>query len=417
MNRHGNDRPLRIGIDATLAGIRESERGGVYQYLSQILTHGLSQSDHVDWKLLFALPHPRHSNTIKAFVSALNSPNVTAYRGWVPMRILRHLPVPVEFFAGKLDIFHSPAHLRLPSFCPSIVTIHDLAYLHDRGGETPHPELNEKERAHWHTRRRFFDEISAQTERSVMQAACVITVSESTRQALLQNFNLPPDKVCTIPLGVRDVCKHMPSADQSARVLIQYGLSQPYLLYVGGLDPNKNLVNLIEGFAIYRKKGGKSRLVIAGQSTFYRTVLERLVTQIGIQEDCSFLGFVPDAALPVLYRSAQSVLMPSPLEGFGLPALEAMACGTSVIAANAGALPEVVGDAALLVDHDSASAFSDAMMMLQEDQELRTRLSESGIRQASKFDWRQTARKTLSLYAQVAGRSADTLLSQTAEPV
>lgn len=406
-----NPQSLRVGIDATLAGIKESERGGVYQYLTQILRHGISQSHHIDWKLLFALPHPRHQNTINEFVEALGSQNIKPCKGWVPMRVWRRIPLPVETFTGSMDVFHSPAHLSLPSICPSVVTIHDLAYQQDCGGDTPDKTLNDHERRQWQIRRRFFDEIAAQTERSVAKASKVITVSEFTRLALLKAFQLAPDKVIAIPLGVRDICHQTIDTLQSKKILSQYNLAQPYLLYLGGLDPNKNLVNLIEGFAAYRQQGGRSQLAIAGQSAFYRTVLERLATQLGIQNACSFLGFVPDNTLPALYRQAQAVIMPSPLEGFGLPALEAMACGTPVIAANAGALPEVVGQAAILVNAQSPQAFAEAMMTIQDDHGIASQLTSAGLVQASKFDWRQTAAKTLAVYAQVAGKNAESFVN------
>ena len=402
---------LRIGIDTTLAGIRESERGGVYQYLNQLLSHTTALTHGVYWKLMFALPHPRHRESIKAFADSLGARDTTVHRGWVPLRVLRRVPLPVECFTGALDVFHAPAHLSLNSRCPSIVTIHDLAYLGDRGGSSAPAELNRDERAQWQIRRRFFDEIARHTERSLNRATCVIAVSQATRQAVLQTFSVAAEKVFVVPLGVRDICRHIPSADETRRVLARYGLNRPYLFYLGGLDPNKNLATLLEGYALYRQRGGKAGLAIAGQSAFYGTVLKRLSDRLGLGDVCTFLGFVPDSELPVLYRSASAVVMPSPLEGFGLPALEAMACGVPVIAANAGALPEVTGDCAVTVDADSAEAFCDAMLRIQEDRSLVAALSQRGQQRAAGFTWRRSAEQTLAVYARAMGQPVERLLA------
>lgn len=400
-------KPLAVGFDATMAGIFEAERTGVFHYQDQLLTEAIAQAPDVQWTLFFSLPHPRHRSAISRFAEQVSASTPTrVVRGWMPLRLLRRLPLPVEAFTGSLDLFHSPAHLMLRSRAPGVVTIHDVAYLHDRSAAVPAAQLNHEEWRGWQLRRRFFAEIATQTADTVQRAAHVITVSEATRNAVLREFGLAADKVTAIPLGLRPGLHARPSLETALAWRTRLGLPPRYLLYVGTLDPNKNLDTLLTGFAHYRRRGGHAKLLLAGRSVFYRRHLEVLARSLQLGESVRFLGRVDDAALPVLYHGADAVVMPSPLEGFGLPALEAMACGTPVIVADAGALPEVVGSAALRVAAEDASAFGDAMLSLQEDAALVVRLREAGPVQARAFDWRRTAAQTLAVYRKVAGRSS-----------
>jgi alpha-1,3-rhamnosyl/mannosyltransferase len=184
---------------------------------------------------------------------------------------------------------------------------------------------------------------------------------------------------------------------------LRYRLPERYGLCVGVLDPNKNLATLVEGYARYRARGGRAALAIAGRAGWYGAILARHAARLGVADDVHFLDYAPDDALPALYSGARWVAMPSPLEGFGLPALEAMVCGAPVIAARAGALPETVGDAALLVDPDSPDAFADAMARLDDDPALRARLTCDGPARAATFSWRRTARETVAVYAAAGG--------------
>lgn len=395
---------LRIGIDATEVGITNGERGGVYQYILHLLRHVAAASPDSELKLMFALPHYRHSHTIRQFVAGLGSQNVDSWRCPVPVRYLRHWRIPVDLFLGQIDVFHAPAHLGLRCRAsPVVVTVHDLAYLRDRGGESAPTELEPEERRQWEVRRGFIAEIAEHIEESVREARLVIAVSGATRDDLVAAFGIASAKVRVVHLGVRDDVRRV-EADASAPVTTSYGLHAPYWLYVGGLDPNKNLVTMLEGYAHYRRQGGKHALAIAGQSVFYGAVLRRHAKKLGIEDSVLFLGYVPDAHLSALYCAATGVVMPSPLEGFGLPALEAMACGTPVVAADGGSLPEVVGSAGLLVDAFDDQQFAEAMQRLDEDRALRADLVAAGISRAAQFSWERTALETLGVYAEAAGK-------------
>lgn len=395
---------LRIGIDATQAGIANGERGGVYQYIHQLVRHVGAASPNSELQLMFALPHHRHTSTIRRFVEGLDCQNVVSRCCPLPMRYLRRWRIPVDLFLGRIDVFHAPAHLGLRCrTSPVVVTVHDLAYLRDRGGESAPAELESEERRQWEIRRGFLAELAEGMEESVREARFVIAVSNATRDDLVEAFGIASAKVRVVHLGVRDDVRRV-GADICAAVTTPYGLRTSYWLYVGVLDPNKNLVAMLEGYARYRRHGGKRALAIAGQSAFYGTALRRRAKALGIEDDVVFLGYVPDAHLPALYSAATAVVMPSPLEGFGLPALEAMACGTPVIAAGAGALPEVVGDAGLLVEASEPRQFADAMQRLDDDGALCANLAVAGMRRSTQFSWERAALETLGVYAEAAGR-------------
>ena len=264
---------LRIGIDATEAGITNGERGGVYQYIRQLIRHVGAASPDSELQLMFALPHYRHTSTIRQFVAGFDCQNVVSRRCPLPIRYLRRWRIPVDLFLGRIDVFHAPAHLGLRCRAsPVVVTVHDLSYLRDRGGESAPTELEPHERRRWEMRREFFAEIAERIEESVRAARLVIAVSGATRDDLVAAFGIASAKVRVVHLGVRDGIRHV-EADACVAVTTPYGLRTPYWLYVGGLDPNKNLVTMLEGYAHYRRQGGKRALAIAGHSAFYGTVL------------------------------------------------------------------------------------------------------------------------------------------------
>lgn len=410
------DRLLRIGVDATCAGISGAARTGVYQYVQQVLREVGRQCPSSRLELLFALPHPRHRRSIGEFARSLGLGNVTPHRAWLPVRHLMRWNVPVDVFTGPLDVFHAPAHLGLACRgCPTVVTVHDLAYLDDRGAGSAPPQLDAAGRAQWKTRHRFFEELARNMERSVARASRIIAVSQATAVALVARLGVDPGKVSVVHLGVRDGFRPV-AAEQWRPVLERLGLAAGYLLYVGVLDPNKNLDTLLDGYALYRRHGGTRTLVIGGHSPYYRHLLECQARGLGVEGSVRFPGFLDDADLGTVYSAAHALLMPSPLEGFGLPAVESMACGTPVIAADRGALPEVVGDAGLLAQSDSAVAFSQRMLAL-EDPALRSRLAALGIERARGFNWQRTGAGTLAVYRAATGGAAQALAARQPEAI
>ncbi len=397
--------PLRIGIDATQAGVAGSAHTGVYQYMYQLIRQMGRMSPASELRMMFALPRSRHTPSIQAFCQAVDLPNAVACRCRVPSRHLMRWRIPVDLFTGPVDVFHAPAHIGYAARrCPVVVTVHDLAYLRDLGGPTPPPGLDAQATANWHGRHRFFAELSRHMEHSVASATRIIAVSQATADDLVHSLGVDRAKVRVVHLGVRDEIRRVGHAHQQP-VLDRHRLEPGHLLYVGSLDPNKNIPRLIDGYALYRRAGGRRPLVIAGHSDFFGAVLRAQCERLGIADAVRFLGFVADADLPALYSSAFAVVMPSPLEGFGLPAIEAMACGTPVVGVDAGALPEVIGSAGLLARHDQAQTFADAFRALEDDPALCASLIERGRHRAAEFTWQRAARETLAVYADAAGQA------------
>ena len=295
--------------------------------------------------------------------------------------------------AVKLDLglLHDPCgvapFLTLPPRYRRIVTLHDaIPYIYP---ETQ-PRL---------TRLVFQTLVRA----ARYTADAVLTVSASAAEDLGRYTGIPAHKFFVTPLGV-----HPPTSPPPADLtLSRLGIRAPYLLYVGALHPRKNLGRVLAAFDLLRARGSAAQLVIVGpQSWGARDVLNLVTDRARENANVLFTGFLPDAALQALYRGARALVFPSLYEGFGLPALEAMAHGTPVISSATSSLPEVVGDAGLLVDPYLAPAIADAMHRLLQDEVLARRLGECGRIRARQFTWERTAQGTLEVYRKVLAHAA-----------
>jgi len=284
----------------------------------------------------------------------------------------------------------------LLSTVPVLVTIHDLI-----------PLLLPAYRGS--TLVRLYTRLVAQAAR---RAALILTDSQASRQDIIRHLRLPPDRVRVIPLAAGPTYRPVSSEAHRRAVRRKYGLPPAYFLYLGGFDQRKNMPVLLRAFAQmasdYGERPGKAgpQLVIAGRlpevDTPFTPGPHRMVQELGIAERVVFTGWVSEADKPALYSGARAFLFPSQYEGFGLPPLEAMACGTPVITGNGGSLPEVVGSGGILVPPGDVAALSEAMASLWEDRALRQELSERAQAQASRFSWARTAQETLAAYREVA---------------
>jgi len=289
--------------------------------------------------------------------------------------------VPALALRDRLSVLHSQYTAPPFSFVPDVVTIHDILF------ET-HPDLFEGA---------FSDRSVALIRRSAKRARVVLTVSEFSRRALIERYRLPPEKV-VVTLNAVDRDAFRPAVSEPVGIRERYGLVGPYLLSVGRIEPRKNLPRLIRAFSRARGRlGGGIRLVIAGQEDFRsREVFQEAQRQP--EGSIKFLGPVPDRDLPSLYNLAEALTYPSLAEGFGIPVLEAMACGTPVLASPRGALPEVGGDAVLWVEPEDEEAIANGIERILADSELRGRLRAAGLQRAAGFDWNETAKGTLEAY-------------------
>ena len=231
---------------------------------------------------------------------------------------------------------------------------------------------------------------------SVRRAARVIAVSEFTRADLCDVYDLDPAKVVAIPNGVSE--SFTPQPDAQARVRQRFGIDRPYMLCVGALQPRKNVPLAIEAYARVVGRGMNCELVVAGGDRGGRIDVLDAILRNGLTGRVHMLGHVEEEAMPALYSAARALVFPSLYEGFGIPALEAMATGTPVIASNTTGLAEAVGDAGLTVDPHSAEELADAMRRLLDDEALREQLVAAGLARAVNFTWGRAAAATARVY-------------------
>jgi glycosyltransferase involved in cell wall biosynthesis len=239
---------------------------------------------------------------------------------------------------------------------------------------------------------------------SMHKADHVIADSQNTKQDLIKHFHVSPEKITVIYLAAEDIFRPVEIEDAQT-VISKYGLEYgQFLLYVGTIEPRKNLMRLLKAYNVFRTEGSNDvPLVLAGASGWLNDGLFRAIQDSAWSKDIRVLGYLSKADLPALYSGALAFIYPSLYEGFGLPPLEAMACGAPVITSNNSSLPEVVGDAAILVNPLSAEEIAEAVLRLAGDPSLREKMREKGLQRARSFSWEVSARKTIEVYEKTLG--------------
>jgi glycosyltransferase involved in cell wall biosynthesis len=279
-------------------------------------------------------------------------------------------------------IYHNPAFiLPLLNFnYRKIITVHDLGFY----------VFGDKFASGWHARHMRF-----MLPYSINHADAIIAVSQATRQQIIKIFQVAPEKITVTYEGVSERYRVIQDRAEVKKVLQKYHIQDPYVLFVGTMDPRKNLVRLVQAFKKVKMEKKNLKLVIVGhKGELYTEELNKLITS----GDIVLTGYVEEEDIVYLYNGASIFAFPSLYEGFGLPILEAMACGIPVITSNVYSMPEVAGDAALLVHPESVEAIAEAIMRLQDDQSLRSGLITKGLARASTFTWDKTAAGTLAVY-------------------
>jgi len=302
------------------------------------------------------------------------------------------LDLPRKLRRDRPDVVHVQYTAPLGCPAPVVVTVHDVSFIE-------HPEFFRRVRAL---------QLRITVRRTVKQAACVLTPSEFSKRAILKAFGLPEERVVVVPNAVSEEFRPRPAAPAAAEVWRRYGIASPFLLTVGDLQPRKNHEGLIRAFAelIRHHPALPHRLVIVGQDGWYGAHVRRAAARSGIADRIHFPGFVPDEDLLLFYAACEVFVFPSVYEGFGLPILEAMACGRAVACSNTTAMPEVADAAAILFDPRDCGQMVRAMRDLIADPELRARRERLGLKWAGRFSWDRAAEKTFEVYCAVADARA-----------
>jgi glycosyltransferase involved in cell wall biosynthesis len=242
--------------------------------------------------------------------------------------------------------------------------------------------------------------------RTVLSAARVLTGSEFSRDAILRAYGLPPEKVVVVPNAAGSNFRMVAREAATAEVLRRFRIPGPFILTVGDLQVRKNQIGLIRAFTelVHAQPHLRHSLVLAGKDTWFASKVREAARQSGVSSRIHFTGFVSDDDLLYLYNACDLFVFPSLYEGFGIPVLEAMACGRAVCASNTSAIPEVADGAAILFDPRSVPEITRSLLDLLLDPQLRARMERLGQQRAAQFDWQKTARKTLEVYREVAAR-------------
>ncbi len=363
-----------------------TQGGGIGRYTRELL-RALNRVDAVNaYALFYASRSPRHALpplNANFRVKALPFHDIWLARFWGRARV----PAPVEWITGAVDVYHSPDFTLPPTRrgTRTLLTVHDLSFVRDPGSAAPG----------------LLTYLNAVVPRSVARADHVLADSLATRDDLVELYRTPADKISVLYCGVEDVFAPVTDAAALTAVRAKYGLGgAPFVLAVSTLQPRKNYVRLLEALA--QVPDNDLRLVFAGGKGWLYDSIFAAVERLGLRERVTFAGFVDDADLPALYSAAQVLAYPSLYEGFGLPMLEAMACGTPVVASIASCLPEVAGDAALLIDPYDVAALAEALTRAHTDEALRADLRARGRLRAAGFRWDESARQLVELYRRIA---------------
>ncbi|MEW6231871.1 MAG: glycosyltransferase family 1 protein [Chloroflexota bacterium] len=375
---------MRICLDISPAVHRRAGLGRYAQELTEALLYLDKENEYVAFYNgpRGVVPQPPLDRLPRLTVGLSNKP-------WrMSILLAHHLGLNLDRLFPGVDLLHSTDHLLPPlRRVRTVFTVHDLVFLFFPEYHLP---LNR-----WY--------LTLMMPRFIRRADAVITVSECSRRDLVRLYRLDQARIHVIYEGIDDHFRPVEDREVLAAVRRQYGLPDGFILYVGTIEPRKNLTTLLKAYQTLKGQGLESKLVIVGKKGWLYQDFFRRLRELGLEGQVIFPGYVPDDDLPAIYSAAQVFAFPSLYEGFGLPPLEAMACGAPVVCSNTSSLPEVVGDAAILVNPRDVGEIVAAIERVIADSTLRDAMRAKGIAQAAKFSWERAARETLEVYANVQG--------------
>ncbi len=377
---------MRIGYDVRPFLKEETGVGVYFKNMIQLLP----RIDRVNQYYLF-------SSSWKDRISCQKIPSfeVVHFRDFrIPVKAINFLwsklnwPLLDTFFRTELDLTHSPTPLIVPTKGRTIVTVYDLFFM-------DFPELADNQ-----ARRDFF----RKAETSFRKADGIITISKFTKNELLEKFTVEESKVRVVYLGIDHGAWDDISASGVEEIRAKYGLPSTFLLFVGAIEPRKNLLRLIKALTMIHKEYESISLVMVGRRGQELKKLTDEIERQSLQSWVKMLGYVPESDLKYLYRLASLLVFPSLCEGFGLPVLEAMTSGLPVVTSRSSALPEIAEHAALYFDPENPAEMAEKILQALQDKKLYENLRDKGLKRANAFQWEKTAAETLNFYEEVAGR-------------
>lgn len=378
---------MRIGLDVSPLSVAHS---GVATYTSNLLAQLRSMGDEI--VPLYHRP-PLDSSANGDFDSRILGIS-PALRGYPNKTLWMQCVLPLQLARLGLNVGHFTNNVApLFSPCPTVLTIHDMTLW-------LFPQY------HYGLRllsMRPFIPLAAR------RAAAIIAVSSVTKEDIVRILGVPPDKVHVIHEAPAASFRPIDKGHARQALRPHWNVPERFVLYVGTIEPRKNLVRLLQAFASLWHGGAiPHRLVFVGQRGWKEGPVFKAVETLGLQEAVAFLGYVPHEALVALYNLADALVFPSLYEGFGLPVVEAMACGTPVITSRNGSLGEISGDAAEFVEPTSVESIAEALQHVLNDPARQAELRQRGLLHSSRFRWEAAAEQTRALYRQVAGAGAST---------
>lgn len=367
-----------IGIDASRATV--ARRTGTERYSLSIIRELLLLSTHHRFQLYFRDDPPAGLFPLSSQVETVV---IRQPRLWT------HLGLGRTVRANPPDVLFIPAHV-VPwphvGRVPAVVTVHDVGYRH-------YPQ------AHPLLQRLYLD---ASTNHSVHTASAVIAVSQATANDASAAYGVPLSKIRVIYSGLDESYFPVTDMHQIVTVRDRYGIPGPYILHVGSIHSRKNTLRLIEAFSRVARIVPELQLAFVGLPSWGSGKLNQVIRRADLENRVIFCGYVPDHDMPALYSAARVCAFPSLYEGFGFPALEAMACGLPVVCSNTSSLPEIVGEAALTFNPENVREMAEALIRVLTDDDLHALMAQRGLERVQHFSWKSTARDTLQLLEETA---------------
>lgn len=386
---------MRIGIDARF--LTHPQAGGFKTY-SENLIMALGQIDSENEFILYVDRQPDENTRLpnRANFEVRSVPGTLPLVG-MPWR--EQVRLSRQASRDRLDLLHAPcltAPLRVT--CPLVVTLHDMIWYSLKEFANNKP---------WSAQRKVMEMyVRFVTERAARNAAAILTVSQSAKDSIVEHLSIPADTIFVTYEAADSIYRQVDDAAQIEELREKYKLDSRFILTIGSADPRKNTSTLVQAYSLLPVTlQQKFRLVVIWTHHFLAAELAKQVETLCLKDRVDFLQHVSNDDLALIYNAASLFVFPSKYEGFGLPLLEAMACGTPVIAADNSSIPEVAGDAAILVAADDAETMAKQMEKLLNDQALQNSLTEKGLEQASRFSWTNCGQQTLEVYEKVHAAS------------